>query len=57
MNLIPQRTSLSNEVVKVLREGLTSGVWSEWLPGERSLCERLHVSRPTVRAALGELRP
>jgi len=56
MNLIPQRTSLSNEVVKVIRDGLTSGVWSEWLPGERSLCERLHVSRPTVRAALSELR-
>jgi len=56
MNLIPQRTSLSNEVVKVLRDGLTSGVWSEWLPGERSLCERLRVSRPTVRAALSELR-
>jgi DNA-binding LacI/PurR family transcriptional regulator len=56
MNLIPQRTSLSHEVVKVLRDGLLSGVWSEWLPGERSLCERLHVSRPTVRAALSELR-
>ena len=56
MNLIPQRTSLANEVVRVLRDGLISGVWSEWLPGERSLCERLHVSRPTVRAALRELR-
>jgi DNA-binding LacI/PurR family transcriptional regulator len=56
MNLIPQRTSLSREVVKVLRDGLSSGLWSQWLPGERSLCERLHVSRPTVRAALTELR-
>ena len=54
--LIPQRTSLSNEVVRVLRNGLRSGIWCDWLPGERSLCERLHVSRPTIRDALSELR-
>src|SRR6266446_5357034 len=56
MNSIPERSSLSNQVIKVLRDDLTSGMWSEWLPSERTLCERLRVSRQTIRAALSELR-
>lgn len=49
---IPQRQSLLLQVVESLREALQSGLWQEFLPGERELSRRLHVSRPSVRAAL-----
>lgn len=44
------------QTAQLLREGLQAGQWREHLPGERELCERFHVSRPTVRGALEQLR-
>lgn len=52
---IPQRPSLVAQVVEILRRGIRTGEWTEYLPSERELGDRLQVSRPTVRAALGIL--
>jgi GntR family transcriptional repressor for pyruvate dehydrogenase complex len=45
------------DVVGQIVEGIRSGVLQEGdvLPGERVLAERMEVSRPTVRAAIGQL--
>ncbi|CAN5814373.1 hypothetical protein BH11VER1_BH11VER1_40160 [soil metagenome] len=56
MQLLPPRPSLASQAAQVLREQLENGVWKNHLPGERTLSERLGVSRPTVRAALELLR-
>lgn len=52
----PERVPLAARAAEVLRAAIRAGEWSGWLPGERSLSERLGVSRPTLRVALGELR-
>lgn len=49
---IPQRQSLLLQVVDILRQSLSDGVWQGHLPGERELSRQLHVSRPTIRSAL-----
>ncbi len=49
---LPQRQTLLLQVVEILREGIEDGTWKNFLPGERELSSRLHVSRPTLRAAL-----
>ena len=53
---IPKRSSLVAQTVAILRGNLRSGVWKEFLPGELELCERLQISRVTLRAALHELQ-
>lgn len=54
-NRIPQRRSLVEETIDVLKEGIKRGRWSETLPGEHELCAELHVSRTTLRKALQAL--
>jgi len=53
---LPQRLSLVADTARALRENIQRGVWEGQLPGERELCARLQVSRPTLRAALEELQ-
>ncbi len=52
---LPQRISLVGETTRALRLAIAEGAWVDFLPGERELCERFQVSRPTLRSALGEL--
>jgi len=49
---IPQRQSLLLQVVDILRQALSEGIWQGDMPGERELSRQLHVSRPTIRSAL-----
>lgn len=49
---VPQRKSLLQQVTESLRHSIEDGVWHGYLPGERELSKSLHVSRPTLRAAL-----
>ena len=53
---LPKRNSLVNQTTAFLRAEIERGVWSEWLPSERTLCESLQVSRNTLRAALSQLK-
>lgn len=48
--------SISAQVADTLRQELQSGTWTNQLPGERRLSERLGVSRKTLRKALAMLR-
>lgn len=49
---IPQRKSVLLQTTDILRAAIRDGTWRAELPSERDLCKRLHVSRPTLRAAL-----
>ncbi len=53
---LPKHCSLVAETVQSLSEGIRSGYWKGYLPGERELSERLQVSRRTLRSALEELQ-
>ena len=50
--LIPIRQSLVDSTTRALQANLESGRWTDWLPGERDLCEEFQISRPTLRQAL-----
>ncbi len=52
---LPQRTSLVVQTAAALRGGIAAGEWTGQLPGELELCERLQVSRVTLRTALKQL--
>ena len=54
--VLPRRCSLVAQTVQSLCEGIQTGFWKGFLPGERELSERLQVSRRTLRAALEELQ-
>lgn len=52
MDSLPPRPSMATYAAEVLRRLLDAGEWSERLPGERPLAERIGVSRPTLHRAL-----
>jgi len=55
MNAVPPRPSLVAHSADFLRETLQRGEWTEHLPSERTLCTRMRISRPTLRAVLSQL--
>jgi DNA-binding LacI/PurR family transcriptional regulator len=55
MHAVPPRPSLITHSADFLREALSRGEWTELLPSERTLCTRLRISRPTLRAVLAQL--
>lgn len=55
MHAVPPRPSLITHSADFLREAVRSGEWAEFLPSERTLCTRLRISRPTLRAVLQQL--
>lgn len=52
---LPVRHSLVRQTENYIRGQIAEGQWTEWVPPERPLCERLQVSRNTLRLALGHL--
>lgn len=53
---LPKRLSLVAQTVAALCKGIEDGHWRNHLPGERTLCEHLQVSRRTLKPALDELQ-
>ncbi|MBI4027232.1 MAG: substrate-binding domain-containing protein [Verrucomicrobia bacterium] len=56
MIAIPRRMTLVSQAAEILRAELRRGAWKERLPPERMLCDRLQISRGTLRATLKILR-
>jgi len=55
MARIPQRNSLHDQLVELLREGIVATRWESELPSEAELCQEFQVSRMTLRKALAQL--
>lgn len=56
MTEIPRRLTLVTQTADILRREIQGGEWKDVLPGENPLCDRLQVSRITIRAALDILQ-
>jgi DNA-binding transcriptional regulator YhcF (GntR family) len=56
MSSIPQKQNLPDLVLNWLRQEIENGNFKEKLPSERILCDRLQVSRPTLRIAINQLK-
>jgi hypothetical protein len=50
-----QRSFLTDQVATFLRQGIATARWSCELPSELEICRELHVSRTTLRKAIGQL--
>src|SRR3954462_4244699 len=55
MTLLSQRT-VASQIAAQLRANIEKGVWRDWLPTERVLCQMIQASRNTVRAAINQLK-
>jgi LacI family transcriptional regulator len=55
MTLLSQRT-VASQIAAQLRTSIENGVWCDWLPSERVLCQMMQASRNTVRAAINQLK-
>ena len=49
------RASLPDQLVTLLREGISGGRWRDELPSEAALCREFQVSRMTLRKAIAQL--
>lgn len=54
-HLMPQRLSLVDQTVQLMRQLISEGQWAENLPGEEALREYFGISRVTLRKALAQL--
>ncbi len=56
LSLIPKRTSVVVEVANILKNEIQLRRWTKSLPGQRTLCATLQISRPTLDEAYRTLQ-